>query len=229
MSSIHPASVEFQFRPIAHWNHGTGPKRVNSPFRVGAGRTQDELRCELAAIGVRSAVIQADLDPSDIRLDGVPRSNARFRTGRVILSFTHPKLGDLSMPCWQFRDLWDNLRAIVKTLEALRAVDRYGVTQRAEQYRGWSALPPAGTAIVVAEFATAEDAARFLLKTAHNDPAHTPAPGVIKLVIDDAEFRSTAYRAASKTAHPDTGGSETLMRRVNAARDMIERGQKAGG
>lgn len=41
------------------------------------------------------------------------------------------------------RSAWsweDNLRAIALALEALRKVDRYGVTRRGEQYTGWKQL-----------------------------------------------------------------------------------------
>ena len=34
----------------------------------------------------------------------------------------------------------DNVRAIALSLEALRAVDRYGVSKRGEQYAGWKQL-----------------------------------------------------------------------------------------
>lgn len=51
------------------------------------------------------------------------------------------KKGSLRFPCDTYISWEDNLRAIVLTLERLRAIDRYGVTQHAEQYKGWNALP----------------------------------------------------------------------------------------
>lgn len=220
-SKISPSEVEFQFRPIGVWNHGTGPRRLTSPFRVGAGRTQGDLKSEIAAVGVIHAVIQADLDLSDIRLDGVPRANARYLTGRVIVSFDHPRLGPLSMPCWEFADLWDNLRAVAKTLEALRAVDRYGVTQRAEQYRGWSQLPPARAAIVPSQWSSPVEAARFLIQTAQVNFTDIDARSAARDAVD----LRAVYHAAAAKAHPDAGGSEQLMRTVNAAREMISQQQ----
>lgn len=46
------------------------------------------------------------------------------------------------------RDLrsWQaNVRAVTLGLEALRAVDRHGITHRAEQYQGWRAIEPAAS------------------------------------------------------------------------------------
>ena len=54
----------------------------------------------------------------------------RYPSGRFYAQWS----GD--MPGWQA-----NVRAVALTLESLRAVDRYGVSQHGEQYRGWQALP----------------------------------------------------------------------------------------
>lgn len=222
MNRVHPSEVVFTFRPIASWTHGNGQPRTNSPFRVTEGKIQAGLKTELATLGVSRAVIQADIEESDLRIDGLPRASARFRSGRVILSFTHPNAGPLSYPCGRFADLWANIRAITLTLQALRAVDRYGVTRGSEQYTGWKQLPPSGTAIVLADFASVEDAARFLLRTA----GASISMGDVDAVVRQADRLSMIYRLASKVTHPDAGGSEHAMARVNAARDFIE---KCGG
>lgn len=54
------------------------------------------------------------------------------------------------MPPWQA-----NIRAIAKTLEHLRDLDRWGVTKRGEQYTGWKALP--ATASTFADVMAAAD------------------------------------------------------------------------
>jgi hypothetical protein len=44
-------------------------------------------------------------------------------------------------------DGWQaNVRAIALSMQALRAVDRYGVSTKGEQYRGWSAIDSGGDA-----------------------------------------------------------------------------------
>lgn len=106
--------------------------------------TLDLLEYELSKLRAKDIVIQLE-DPEaikGIRNDGsyrmLSRSYYRNQAG-VILTFESPK-GNISMPCDRYDDWKDNLRAIALSLEALRAVDRYGVTRGNEQYRGWTQI-----------------------------------------------------------------------------------------
>ncbi|QDU33786.1 hypothetical protein KS4_18430 [Poriferisphaera corsica] len=92
-------------------------------------------------IGVRDAIIEADVTENQIRNDGLLRSTARINGERVRLSFVHPAAGPLQYPCDTYNDWRDNLRGIVKTLSAQRAMERYGAVRQHQQYRGWAALP----------------------------------------------------------------------------------------
>jgi hypothetical protein len=61
----------------------------------------------------------------------------------VVLSFTAtrvPGKPQLRYEVSTYTDWQDNVRGIALGLHALRAVDRYGVTKRGEQYAGWKAL-----------------------------------------------------------------------------------------
>ena len=60
------------------------------------------------------------------------------------------KGGPLLFVCGRFTTWQDNLRAIAKTMEALRAVKRWGATQSDEQYTGFRALPAATPMLVFA-------------------------------------------------------------------------------
>jgi hypothetical protein len=95
---------------------------------------------ELRALGARRVVIQLALQEGNIRLDGWPRAAARPAHSGVVIAF-ESKHGPLKYHSDQFTGWQDNLRAIALGLEALRAVDRYGITRRGEQYQGWKALP----------------------------------------------------------------------------------------
>jgi len=132
-----------QFRPLDKWPGERTKERKNATFRATYPKTLDELEYELQRLSAHDTVIQVEgLTRDDIRNDGWPRSG-NWKNGYggpgVIVSFESSK-GAISMPCDKFGDWQDNLRAIAKSLEALRMVDRYGVTRGNEQYRGWSQI-----------------------------------------------------------------------------------------
>ena len=68
----------------------------------------------------------------------------------------------------------------------------------------------------VQEWATVEDAARFLLGV---DGFPRPSDDDIELVCIAP---NGTYREAAKKAHPDAGGSNELMAKVNRAKDFID-------
>jgi len=135
----------------------------------------------------------------------LPRSDARPRTPRVIVSLDSMH-GPLRYPCDNFHNWHDNVRAIALALEALRKVDRYGVTKRGEQYKGWKALPaPSG------EPTTPELAARVIGRT-DPDPAR---------ILTDSTYAKRIVRAALKKHHPDQGGDAAQFHRVQQARRIL--------
>lgn len=115
-----------------------------SPFKATWRSTVQLLAKELRAHGARNTILEVDVRESDLRLDGLPRADRRARTSGIVLSFKATKVPgspQLRYEVGTYNDWTDNLRAIALGLEALRAVDRYGVTKRGEQYAGWKALP----------------------------------------------------------------------------------------
>jgi len=144
--------IPITFRPLDKFPAARTKNPRRATFRSAYLQTLRLLDHELAKLGATSVVIQVDCEPSEIRRDGMPRAGARMRSQFVVVSFDTRK-GPLSFPCDAF-DAWtDNLRAIALGLEALRAVDRYGVTRNAEQYQGWARL--GGPAVPEPEFADA--------------------------------------------------------------------------
>lgn len=205
--------LDARFRPISKWpgQRTLSGLRQHARFRVSYNATLRDLEYELQHLRAKDIVIQADFQLHDIRNDGWPRSNARRPVDPgVIVSFQAPA-GALSFPCDRYSAWEDNLRAIALSLEALRAVDRYGVTRQAEQYKGWKALPPASASNE--ECMTAEQAASFI----------TAQSGVFVSHIDtDMDALKRAYHLAARRLHPDCGGSESAFAQLQQANQLLE-------
>jgi hypothetical protein len=115
--------------------------RQSARFRGSYAQTLKLLEKELRAIDANHITIEAEFSESQIRNDGLPRAGATPAGPAVCLHFEKGKSKQvISLPCDTFRLYTDNLKAIALSLEALRKVDRYGVTQGAEQYKGFMRL-----------------------------------------------------------------------------------------
>lgn len=131
------------FRPLSR----PLPQRPTSSSRFTAKwpQTLGLLARELRLHGAQRAttVLELDIRENDLRLDGMLRSDRGARSPGVVLSFKANAVHgrpDLRYEVTTFRDWRANVRAIAMSLEALRAVDRYGVTTRGEQYAGWKQI-----------------------------------------------------------------------------------------
>lgn len=197
--------MNYSTRPISTWPGTRTGSRQHSRFKATYGASEDLLMRELQHIGAKDVVLEIDISPSDLRLDGTLRANAKPQGPRVCL-YAATKHGPLMMPCDTYWDWRDNVRAIALSLEALRQVDRYGCAARGEQYRGWTAIP-ASTSMTT----KVEAAWQLLADILGGD---TPSPR-------DRAALDRCYRDAAKRAHPDAGGTEEGMAAVNRARETI--------
>jgi hypothetical protein len=119
-----------------------------SPFRASWSDTVGLLVDEVRHLRPSDTILEIDIREQDLRMDGMPRATARAGQPGVILTLVGTPHGDLRYPCSTFRSWQANVRAIALALQALRKVDRYGVTKRGEQYAGWKGLPSPQDAIV---------------------------------------------------------------------------------
>lgn len=129
------------FRPLPIWPYPDTPnRRSRYIMRASYADTLTLLGDELRHLGADAAILAAGFREGDIRRDGLPRADARQPSHPGIeLSFT-TELGRLVYRTDAY-ELWQhNVRAIALGLEALRAVDRYGITSSGEQYAGWLQL-----------------------------------------------------------------------------------------
>lgn len=204
--------IEVAFKYMAHqpWK----PVHKDSKgLRATWSKAFEKLRYELNRISAKDVVVEAGYKPSQVRADGWPYSNAKPDHGQIRVNYTRDGIPfSFFFGGWKEPEM--NAYMIALTLERLRAVERYGCAQGGEQYSGWAKLPPGG-GIQTAEWASIEDAMRFLSKTADGD--------VVSVLAKDLDM---IYRQAARKAHPDAGGSNELMAKVNRARDFVERGSR---
>lgn len=189
--------MKITFRPLGVWPYEhTDPRRGRSTFKAPWSNTLDLMARELEHLGAHEVVIQADFRESDIRLDGMPRLKAREPSHPGIIISFESRMGPLQYAT-DAHERWEhNVRAIALGLEALRAVDRYGITRSGEQYQGWRQLTAGNGG------PTTQEQALELVGRLAAVPANE---------LREPDLRR-AYRHALTKAHPDHGGStDTLM------------------
>lgn len=188
-------------KPIVEWPGKLKTTRITSQFRSSTSRRPIPVRQTLAALQreldqlrAKDVILQVAITADQFRIDGRPRAGAAAVHPGVILTMNTPH-GALSYPCDTFLTWEDNLRAIALALEALRKVDRYGVSGRGEQYRGFLAIEAAHAAGPAAPrpFDTATAAADFLLSLLEHRKVESSG-------LTDAQL----VRRALRLTHPDS-------------------------
>ena len=208
-------------RPLDPWIGPVTNPRVTSPFKASWSDTITLLNREVEALQTRAQreyrwVLQMDVTESQVRKDGGVYERATPRSPAVRVAFD-TRHGPLLFAADRFTHWQSNARAIALSLEALRKVDRYGVTGTGEQYRGFVAI-----AARPAEM-TREQAAEFVAHWS-GVPNLTGAA----ILADPEHSRLTAaYRMAAKRCHPDlTRDDGDTMARLNTARDLLLNGSR---
>lgn len=201
--------MRYEIRPLNSWTDPETRPRIPSPFSATWQATLDTLGRETSMLGAKLVVIQLDVTEGEIRRDGMLRADARVGHPGAVVSF-ESKFGPLRYaadtyagtyknPSWQA-----NVRAIALSLEALRAVDRWGASKRGEQYRGWTAIEsPRAT------FPTADDAATWMRAYADG------------LGLGEYPDFGALYRQMARRMHPDNGGPRADWDRLDEARRVM--------
>ena len=165
-----------------------------SKERLSVGDASAMLQRELRLLGATRVTISSNLR---LRSDGQPHADQKklLDDPGVAVYFTL-KGAPRVLACDKWASAADNLAAIARHIDALRAVDRYGVGFLEQAFAGYTALPPA----------VGHDWRQTL--GFRSDELVSPN-GV------EARFKTLA-----KQAHPDVGGDPNEMARLNAARDV---------
>lgn len=179
-----------------HWPAGWPRTRSpqSSRFDVPSfAVVRDNLFREIKLLGGSHIVLSTNIP---LRQDGIPYANMRQPTDKGVAVYFLRKGKQMVFACDRWNKIEDNMRAIEKTIEAVRGIDRWGASEMLERaVQAFEALPAPKSCWDVLGL----------------------RPGASQSEI------SEAYRAKARAAHPDTGGSETAMAELNRARDNAMR------
>jgi len=156
------------------------------------------LEGELQRLGAADgAVVSTNLR---LRLDGLPRGDQGEPSDTGVAVYFRLKKQDRCLACDRFYRVADNIAAIAAHVEALRAIERYGVGTLDQAFAGYTALPSR-----VNDAIAWWDVLRIERYKATPDSVNA------------------AFKALALTHHPDRGGNTELMTKITLARDAALR------
>jgi hypothetical protein len=183
----------------SHWVRQ--PRRHRSAF---SARSVDQAtrallnQLRISGVGEYNVVISTNLQ---LRNDGLPRSNQAEPTDTAAAVYFRFKDKPRVLACDRWDRVADNLWAMAKHIETLRAQERWGVGTMEQAFAGYTALPAPGDSGAATWWA--------VLGVAHDCTLETAL---------------AAYREQARRCHPDAnGGTHEAMTRLNAAWDQARK------
>lgn len=175
-----------------HWPHGWPRTRSpqSSRFDVSSfAVVRDNLFREIKLLGGTYIVLSTNIP---LRRDGLPYSGMRQPDDKGVAVYFQRRGRSMVFACDRWNKIEDNIRAVEKTIEAVRGIDRWGASEMMERaVQAFEALPPPQSCWEILGL----------------------RPGASS---DDV---TRAYRDKARKAHPDAGGSNAAMAELNRARD----------
>jgi hypothetical protein len=169
------------------WPRACG--RARSAFQCSFAAARDGLMTELRLMGAQYVLLSTNVE---LRRDGLPYSKAPEPVDPGVAVYFLWRGKQMTFACDRWDRVKDNVRAVGKTIEALRGIERWGASDMMERaFSAFEALPAPEQWWQVLGVSASASAAEI----------------------------DAAYRAKARAAHPDTGGSDAAMARLNAARD----------
>lgn len=164
--------------------------RERSRFQVSLAQARDDLYRELELLGATAVTISSN---AALNLNGTISARQGFIADPGVAVYWKRNGREQVMACDRWDQIGHNIRAIGKTIEALRGIERWGTTEMVDAaFSGFAALPE-----------TASGASWWSVL------AVSPTSG------RDAIER--AFRELSRTHHPDVGGDAEQFLRVQEA------------
>ena len=170
--------------------------RIKSPFKQTAEAAQRFLRRQIELLGAAGLIISSNILT---RKDGYMNTDAMVRKiddPGVAVYFRIGTMEDgyTCICCDQYLTVWENIYALGKTIESIRAIQRYGASEFIKRtFMGFKELPPSGSLDISSK------SWWEVLEVKPND-----SNDIIK----------SAFRAKLKLHNPDTGGDRELYEQV---------------
>jgi hypothetical protein len=175
------------------WPRKTPSGRRSAAFKVTYDRAVADLDNEIRLLGGRLPVLSTNLQ---LRLDGTPVRDRGEPSDRGVAVYFELNGKQKVFACETFTTVKDNIRAIGLTIEALRAMQRFGATEMLERtLNAFDALPPpAAKRNWWDTLECKQDASREVIEA--------------------------NYRRLARDRHPDRGGSNDAMAELNDAKRL---------
>lgn len=176
--------------------------REISRFRQSYGAAQESLKNEISRLGGRELVVSTNMKVNsrgDVYASELGKNI--FDPG-VAIYFKY-KGKDVSMCCDKYKFVWENMYALSCGIEALRGMERWGVSEFLDRaFTGFAALPP-----------------RFKKQWW----AIFGFEGIPSIGDPSWRIIQACYRDRAKFSHPDTGGSKEAFQELVEAFDEAKK------
>lgn len=128
-----------------HWPPGR-PRSVTqqrSQFGVKMSSARDGLLRQLRLLGAKHVVLSTNVA---LRQDGLPYANQKEPCDPGVSVYFEYRGKSMCFSCDRWDRVRDNVRAIERTIEAIRGIERWGTGEMVQAaFSGFEALPPPGS------------------------------------------------------------------------------------
>lgn len=172
----------------AGWPRTSRPQPAK--FKIQLNKAREELLLEIERMGGQHPVISCNMP---YRKDGLgPLAGSKEPNDQGVAVYFLRRRRQMVFACDRWSSVRSNMRAITKTIEAMRGIERWGASEMMERaFSAFEALPPPQSPWKIL--------------------------GIPPASKEDAI--NAAFRERAKRAHPDAGGSHNAMAELTAARD----------
>lgn len=173
-------------------------RKARSGFDTSFAKARDDLMRELRLMGARYPLLSSNVP---LRRDGLPYASQKEPDDAGVAVYFMRQGKQMTFACDRWDRVKDNVRAIGKTIEALRGIERWGASDMMERaFSAFEALPAPDGVVTLTCWQILD-----------------LEPGASEMEIE------RAYRTKSKTAHPDAGGSTEEWHQLRAAYDQAKK------